>query len=482
MIRLPFVLVTLFIGLVIGLVSGTEGQAARKPLLRGELPEVELGERLFKDPRFSHAQDFSCVTCHFSPDLRRGYADFQARTPIPLRLEEMREGVNLPQFTVRNTTALIDLFWGEKPGSSNLLHSDGEFETPEALVVAGLTGRNMGWLASEKSAARLRIAEVARLYPEIVGEGGERLSDDEAIERVAGLISAYMRSLEFSKDEQGEFNGSPYDHFLGQNGLPPRPAAGESPKQYGERLMQEIESLERRGALKWVSEGPKGARFERHDQDFAFGARELEGLKIFYATESGRAIRGRNGVGNCATCHAPPAFTDFRFHNTGASQEEYDQVHGFGKFMTLAISRSLEPNSPSSQFAQIPDLAHPERADLGAWNQMGSHKPVLLAQMRETFCGVVPVFSSCSVAELDEASIGAFKTPTLRNLGHSGPYLHTGNRPSIAAAIQMYIPAGVLARRGLLRSADPEMAGVVLTGRDLAPLAAFVEALNEDYE
>jgi cytochrome c peroxidase len=476
--RLQFAL----FAVVLGFGSGASSQAADPS------DSIELGERLFKDPRFSHSRDFSCVTCHFSPDSRRGYADFEARTPIPLRIEENREASGLPGLTLRNTTALIDLFWGEKPGRPNLLHSDGEFETPEALVIAGLTGRNMGWLESERMEARVRIAEVARLYPEIVAAGQERRvaaswTEDELISRVASLISAYMRSLEFSKDEQGEFNGSPYDAFLRDNRLPTRPEAGESPKEYGARLVQAIEAVERRGGLKWVHEGPKGASMERHEQAFRFAAPELEGLKIFYASPSPGPNRARSGVGNCATCHAPPAFTDFRFHNTGASQEEYDGVHGFGKFMRLAIS---EQNRAG--FASIPHREHPERADLGAWNQVGRSHPVLSIQIFETLCELVPMLPTCELssggfeAEVREASIGAFKTPTLRNLGHSEPYLHTGSRPGIASAIQMYIPAGALARKGWLRSGDPEMKDVILTGRDLAPLTAFLEALNEDYE
>jgi cytochrome c peroxidase len=405
---------------------------------------------------------------------------FQERTPIPLRAED----AHLPQVTLRNTTALIELFWGEKPGRPNLLHSDGEFETPEALVVAGLTGRNMGWLASEKAQARARVAEVARFYPEL----GLELSSVDPISRVAEAISAYMRSLEFSKDESGEFNGSPYDYFLRQNGLPVRPDPGEAPKQYGLRLKARIEDLELGGKLRFVSEGPKGPRLERHDQEFVFGARELEGLKIFYSAASRRPLRDSHGVGNCAGCHAPPAFTDFRFRNTGASQEEYDGVHGFGAFMRLPISEAGRAG-----FASIPNPAHPERADLGAWNQLGQKNALLFTQVFETLCGLIPAIPTCTAsdggsaagrfeAEVRTASIGAFKTPTLRNLGHSGPYLHTGDRSSIASAIQMYIPMGALARKGWLRSGDPEMEGVILTGRDLAPLAAFVEALNEDYE
>jgi hypothetical protein len=39
-----------------------------------------------------------------------------------------------------------------------------------------------------------------------------------------------------------------------------------------------------------------------------------------------------------------PNFTDFGLHNTGATQEEYDAVHGQGAFAALAIPDLLTRN------------------------------------------------------------------------------------------------------------------------------------------
>lgn len=50
-------------------------------------------------------------------------------------------------------------------------------------------------------------------------------------------------------------------------------------------------------------------------------------------TRGGHTRRG----GNCAACHTPPDFSDFRFHNTGLSQQNYDALHGPDAFARLMI-------------------------------------------------------------------------------------------------------------------------------------------------
>jgi hypothetical protein len=94
--------------------------------------------------------------------------------------------------------------------------------------------------------------------------------------------------------------------------------------------------------------------FETQPQSFQFGSNELAGLKIFL-TEGGTgplsANTIQNGkVGNCVACHTPPAFSDFLFHNTGATQEEYDSIHGDGAFAQIFVpnlsQRSHNPAYP----------------------------------------------------------------------------------------------------------------------------------------
>jgi cytochrome c peroxidase len=78
-------------------------------------------------------------------------------------------------------------------------------------------------------------------------------------------------------------------------------------------------------------------------------------------------------------------------------------------------------------------------------------------------------------------TIGLFKTPTLRDLGQSDPYLHTGQMDAIEDVLKFYVESAGLARQGSLRNGASQLADIALGADDLAPLAAFLRALNEDY-
>jgi cytochrome c peroxidase len=85
-------------------------------------------------------------------------------------------------------------------------------------------------------------------------------------------------------------------------------------------------------------------------------------------------------------------------------------------------------------------------------------------------------------ARLLDASVGLFKTPSVRDLGHSDPYFHDGSADTLEDVVNFYVEISALARSGGLRNAAPELSDIHLGPEDVAPLAAFLRALNEDYE
>ena len=179
-----------------------------------------------------------------------------------------------------------------------------------------------------------------------------RASDAQILDAVATLIAYYVRGIMFSQDAKGLFNGSPYDIFLLKNKLPRQPKGGhESGVAYGRRLLAALEKLSN---PRYITEAD--GHFQTHPQAFQFGPTELQGLKIF-PSEPGR-LPPALAVGNCLACHAPPKFTDFQFHNTGVSQQEYDAVHGAGMFMKLTIpnlaTRNADYNSYSFHLPRNP--------------------------------------------------------------------------------------------------------------------------------
>ena len=73
------------------------------------------------------------------------------------------------------------------------------------------------------------------------------------------------------------------------------------------------------------------------------------------------------------------------------------------------------------------------------------------------------------------------KTPTLRALGLSQPYFHNGQADTIESGLEYLIKVSDLARRGLIRNADPLLSQIEITTDDIPALAAFLRSLNEDY-
>lgn len=376
-------------------------------------------------------------------------------------------------------------------------------------------------------------------------------TDEEVVGAVNRLISAYVFSLTYSRDINGIHDGSPYDRFLLKNRLPSAPAPDESEAAYSQRLLQAVNQLQN---PQYVTVGD-GA-FETHDQKYVFGSLEFQGLKLFlreaqhasasraqkhatflaaaFLPGAGFVFLGWAGfrrrrhmivgvsvvgvlccvliacgggsasvppipivdakrVGNCATCHVAPNFTDFRLHNTGATQEEYDAVHGDGAFAQLPIPDYAErqahpedylPPTPihplaSGRFRAPASATDTRLTDLGMWNVFANTDFTAPQQrLQDLVCPSSP----CDLAQTLPLTIGRFKTPTLRDLGHSQPYLHTGRMDTIEKVLDFYRHTALLAQAGKLRNADPNMAGISIDSQDAAALAAFLRALNEDYD
>jgi cytochrome c peroxidase len=464
----------------------------------------------------------NCRACHLVDEQldtpgggMRTYADFARRSPVPAR-EDGR------LTAVRNSPPLVNASLPRSGGL--LLHFDAEFATLEGLVRDTLTGRNYGWMPGE---AAFAVAHVARVIREDDGSGDlaqefggsyarvfegtdrrlpdglrlrrrfrldvERASDEEIVDAVARLIAAYVGQLEFETDERGAFLGSPFDRFLALNGLPRAPRRAETAARHSERLRRSLEKLR---SPRFVADGP----FAFHDQQREFGPEELAGLRIFLAEPPARGVsadpRRPGGVGNCAACHPAPLFTDFRLHNTGVSQLGYDAVHGDGSFLALAVpdlaTRNLDAEAwlPASAqhpnarepFRAIPRRENPQLADLGAWNVFANPDfPAPQARLRRALCEPGSR-RPCDRERLLARALGAFKTPGLRDLSHSAPYMHDGAFDTLEDVVRFYRRVSELARAGQLRNGAAPIAGIALSSEDVAPLAAFLRSLNEDYE
>jgi cytochrome c peroxidase len=133
---------------------------------------------------------------------------------------------------------------------------------------------------------------------------------------------------------------------------------------------------------------------------------------------SEKAKRGMEvffGRGRCSACHLGPNFTDARFHNIG-----------------IGFARPPEGRSALDGFA-----------DVGRY-----------AVTRQ------------------EADIGAFKTPALRDVSKHAPYMHDGSEPTLERAVLRYVQ---FEETPYLDAAMKEMH---LMPCDVAPLVEFMRALD----
>ena len=174
-------------------------------------------------------------------------------------------------------------------------------------------------------------------------------------------------------------------------------------------------------------------------------------------------------------------------------------LHGQGAFQKLVIPNLAERNAHYDQYlpatgqhphasGRFRDLTQRDQeghTDLGLWNVFANpDMPGPQAKLQKFVCNQVTQTTKldCKAANLLPYTLAAFKTPQLRDLGHSAPYLHGGNMTTLDDTLVFYVTTSTLARSGLLRNPDPQLQHIHLNGDDIEPLRAFLQALNEDYD
>jgi hypothetical protein len=483
------------------------------------------------DPGPFKGLSMNCRACHLVDDMleapgggMRTYADFARRSPLPARADGKT-------VAVRNSPPLVNAALDRPDGV--LFHFDAEFNSMEELVAATFTGRNFGWLPGERAQAIAHIARVVRaddgtgdLAKEFDGTpfrtlfGGTDASipkefrlpsefslavgsatDQEVFDAVVKVVAAYVNGLLFSQtDDSGAPIRSPFDVFLETNGLPQAPDFNESPMDYSRRLLRLVKEREAAGTLRFIRSNPNrtDGQFQFHTQSFSFGVQELAGLKMFLAEPAtlpaSPAELAAGKIGNCLACHAAPNFTDFKAHNTGTTQKEYDEIsgHGKGAFMNLAVptlatrtaddlpATEQHPRA-SERFRAVPAVGT-TLTDLGLWNVFANpDMPAPQNKIRNIFCGDEQPCTA-SQSELLDRAIARFKTPGLRDLGHSAPFMHNGQFDTLDDVLEFYRDVSDFARAGTLRNGATQLRGIALRGNDIASLTAFLKSLNEDYQ
>lgn len=160
---------------------------------------------------------------------------------------------------------------------------------------------------------------------------------------------------------------------------------------------------------------------------------------------SDSAIRGYQvfvGEGRCITCHFGPTLADDEFHNLGVFQ--------------------AGPAYDDGRFRDIPGLLS---ATLGG-NGTFSDDPVVGAARLAGVTNPPP-----------EATRGAFRTPSLRGLDFSAPYMHAGQLATLEEVIEFYDRGGDAPVSG---TRDGMLLPLGLTAQEEADLLEFLHSLSGD--
>ncbi len=167
-----------------------------------------------------------------------------------------------------------------------------------------------------------------------------------------------------------------------------------------------------------------------------------------YPRDAKRGLQLFIGKGNCSTCHTGPLFSNGEFHDIGVSQvmdgpsNEARKVDG-GRYD--GIKKLL-----SSKFNL-----------LGAYNDDASRATAL----------------KTTRVKPEQRHFGEFKVPSLRNVGYTSPYMHSGELRTLDQVVRHYSELTEELRHAAGASL---LKPLQLSQRESADLVAFLQTLNMD--
>ncbi len=191
------------------------------------------------------------------------------------------------------------------------------------------------------------------------------------------------------------------------------------------------------------------ASFERTvlSGDSPFDRYHFGGNREAMSPAAARGLAVFVGQGRCVSCHVieqdQALFTDNRFHNIGVGINRIqDDVPALAGAFLDAKARGVD--------VDLAVLSNPKTSELGRF---------------------------AVTDQLDE--MGAFKTPTLRDVARTAPYMHDGSLKTLAEVVEHYNNGGTSDPKAKV---NPYLSGGIrplgLNAQQKADLVAFLEALS----
>lgn len=183
------------------------------------------------------------------------------------------------------------------------------------------------------------------------------------------------------------------------------------------------------------------SRFDRYQyggDKNALSPEAVHGLKLF----KGKAL--------CANCHIIgenyALFTNNKFHNLGVGFSKIEpRMYGIANAFRRAAARG---ESLDELALKDPDFS----------------------EMGRTLVTITPT-------HLDSKAIGQFKTPTLRNIALTAPYMHDGSLATLEDVVELYNNGNAKNPR-----LDPLFKPLNLTPQEKAALVTFLKSLTSSSE
>jgi cytochrome c peroxidase len=186
------------------------------------------------------------------------------------------------------------------------------------------------------------------------------------------------------------------------------------------------------------------ARFDKYAQATVAGDRvaqeiltqqEVRGLQLFL------------NKGQCVTCHNGPMLTDHSFHNTGVPP--------------------VDPAHPDA--GRIEGLKKLMKDEFNCLGRYSDAKPEQ--------CGELQFLSTT-----DPGYLGAFRTPSLRNVADRPPYMHAGQFASLEQVVQHYAasPKAAIGHSELARPGEKhaDRQTIRLSPEEIVDITAFLRTLS----
>lgn len=342
---------------------------------------VELGRRLFFDPRLSGNGSISCAHCHRPPQA--------FRDDLP---QAQAIGV-----TARRTMTLLGaaysawFFWD---GRKDSLWAQALGPLEDAAEHGGTRVQYVRLLATDDT---YRTA-----YSDLFGP----LPTVTALPVSAGPLGTPAERAAWEALTEAE-----------------RTAVNRAFAQIGKAIAAYERTLL-----------PQPAPFDRYVQ--AVQAGDAAGRAAALSAEQEAGLRLFIGKAQCVTCHNGPLFANFEFHNNG-----------------LAPVAALPTDR--GRITGVQQALSDEFNCLGAYSDAPAETCAELRYVKTT----------------GRELIAAFKTPTLRNIAATGPYMHDGRFATLDAVLDHY------------NRAEPVLIGhelqpLGLTAAEQAALAAFLHSLS----